>query len=34
VKLSVNTNGEPDTETPAAADPWPVVYDPPIIPPR
>jgi hypothetical protein len=33
VKLSVNTNDEADTEVPDAADPQPVVYDPPIIPP-
>jgi hypothetical protein len=33
VKLSVNTNIEPEPETPAAADPQPLVYGPPIIPP-
>jgi hypothetical protein len=33
VKLSINTNGEAEPEIPAAADPRPLVYDPPIIPP-
>jgi hypothetical protein len=33
VKLSVTTYGEADTEAPAVADPQPVIYGPPIIPP-
>lgn len=33
VKLSANTNDEPDTEVPADSDPRPLVNDPPIIPP-